>query len=173
MCGIVGSINHNNIVPDLLAGLSNIEYRGYDSAGIAVIDNDGLTTIKRPGKLEQLKQELANQALRSHTGIGHTRWATHGCPNETNAHPHSNDDVSVVHNGIIENYLQLRQWLTAEGFRFQSDTDTEVIPHLISLFSGAGTSTTAGAEYSSATPGRRVCDWRAVPQRAGSSVRGS
>ncbi|MCV6612785.1 MAG: glutamine--fructose-6-phosphate transaminase (isomerizing) [Amphritea sp.] len=134
MCGIVGSINHNNIVPDLLAGLSNIEYRGYDSAGIAVIDNDGLTTIKRPGKLEQLKQELANQALRSHTGIGHTRWATHGCPNEANAHPHSNDDVSVVHNGIIENYLQLRQWLTAEGFRFQSDTDTEVIPHLISLF---------------------------------------
>lgn len=134
MCGIVGSINHYDIVPDLLEGLGNIEYRGYDSAGIAVLNNNELTTIKRSGKLRNLAQELSLKPLSSHAGIGHTRWATHGKPNETNAHPHSNHDVSVVHNGIIENYLDLRNWLTAEGFRFQSDTDTEVIPHLISLF---------------------------------------
>ncbi|EAR62016.1 glutamine--fructose-6-phosphate transaminase (isomerizing) [Neptuniibacter caesariensis] len=138
MCGIVGSINHHNIVPDLLEGLNQIEYRGYDSAGIAVIGEHGLTTIKRPGKLKQLETYLSTTPLSGHAGIGHTRWATHGIPNEANAHPHSNDQVSVVHNGIIENYLQLRQWLTAEGFTFNSETDTEVIPHLITLFLARG-----------------------------------
>lgn len=140
MCGIVGSINHHDIVADLLEGLSNIEYRGYDSAGIAVLEPNGLTTIKRPGKLEHLEKQLAVVKPQSHAGIGHTRWATHGKPNEINAHPHSNQDVSVVHNGIIENYLDLRRWLTAEGFAFQSDTDTEVIPHLISFFLAQGNS---------------------------------
>lgn len=138
MCGIVGAINHHNIVPDLLQGLSNIEYRGYDSAGIAVVNNQGLITVKRPGKLKKLRQHLNTKALNSHAGIGHTRWATHGKPNEANAHPHSNQDVSVVHNGIIENYLLLREWLSSEGFTFESDTDTEVIPHLISYFLARG-----------------------------------
>lgn len=134
MCGIVGSINHHNIVPDLLQGLSNIEYRGYDSAGISVITPTGLATIKRQGKLEQLRQKLAQIDLNSFAGIGHTRWATHGIPNTNNAHPHANNDVAVVHNGIIENHQELRQWLSAEGFVFRSETDTEVIPHLISYF---------------------------------------
>lgn len=138
MCGIVGAINHHNIVPDLIQGLSNIEYRGYDSAGISVVNNKGLITIKRPGKLKQLRQHLNTHTLNSHAGIGHTRWATHGKPNETNAHPHSNQDVSVVHNGIIENYLLLREWLSSEGYTFRSDTDTEVIPHLISYFLAKG-----------------------------------
>lgn len=134
MCGIVGSINHHNIVPDLLQGLSNIEYRGYDSAGISVITPTGLATIKRPGKLEQLRQKLAQIELNSFAGIGHTRWATHGAPNAHNAHPHANPDVAVVHNGIIENHQELRKWLSSEGFIFRSETDTEVIPHLISYF---------------------------------------
>ena len=134
MCGIVGAINHHNIVPDLLEGLSNIEYRGYDSAGIAIVNNKRLITVKRPGKLAKLTKQLSEENLSSCAGIGHTRWATHGKPNETNAHPHSNHEVSVVHNGIIENYLALREWLISEGFTFHSDTDTEVIPHLISYF---------------------------------------
>lgn len=134
MCGIVGSINHHNIVPDLLEGLSNIEYRGYDSAGISLVNHQGLTTVRRPGKLQVLEREIAHQSLISQAGIGHTRWATHGLPNEANAHPHTNDEVSVVHNGIIENYLDLKHWLLAEGFTFYSETDTEVIPHLIRLF---------------------------------------
>lgn len=138
MCGIVGSINHHNIVPDLLKGLNQIEYRGYDSAGIAVVSDNGLTTVKRPGKLKQLESYLSESPLSSHAGIGHTRWATHGEPNELNAHPHSNNEVSVVHNGIIENYVLLREWLTSEGFSFRSDTDTEVIPHLISYFLSKG-----------------------------------
>lgn len=138
MCGIVGSINHHNIIPDLLQGLSNIEYRGYDSAGISVIHPNGLRTVKKQGKLEQLKEELTHQPLSSFAGIGHTRWATHGIPNEINAHPHCNQEVAVVHNGIIENYQALRKWLTSEGFNFLSDTDTEVIPHLISFFLAKG-----------------------------------
>lgn len=134
MCGIVGSINHHNIVPDLLQGLSNIEYRGYDSAGISVITPSGLATVKRQGKLEQLRQTLAQEDLNSFAGIGHTRWATHGAANTNNAHPHANPDVAVVHNGIIENHQDLRKWLSSEGFIFKSDTDSEVIPHLISYF---------------------------------------
>lgn len=134
MCGIVGSINHNDIVPELLQGLSNIEYRGYDSAGISILAPNGITTVKREGKLQHLKNQLDQMHLSSYAGIGHTRWATHGKPNELNAHPHSNSDVAVVHNGIIENYIDLKQWLQSEGFVFQSQTDTEVIPHLISLF---------------------------------------
>jgi len=134
MCGIVGAINHHNIVPDLIQGLKNIEYRGYDSAGISVVKTQKITTVKQPGKLNNLCKKLKEDKLFAFAGIGHTRWATHGQPNETNAHPHSNHEVSVVHNGIIENYLLLREWLSSEGFVFKSETDTEVIPHLISYF---------------------------------------
>lgn len=138
MCGIVGSINQSNVVPDLLNSLGNIEYRGYDSAGVSVLTGSGIATKKRPGKLESLRNSLSTKPLIGNIGIGHTRWATHGEPNKTNAHPHSNDDVAVVHNGIIENHRHLRGWLEAEGFIFQSQTDTEVIPHLISHFLAQG-----------------------------------
>jgi len=138
MCGIVGSINHQDVVPELLKGLSNVEYRGYDSAGISVITDEGIKTLKRTGKLDQLRELLCTQPVAGLAGIGHTRWATHGEPNEANAHPHSNADVAVVHNGIIENHSELHSWLEAEGFRFYSQTDTEVIPHLISYYMAKG-----------------------------------
>ena len=138
MCGIVGSINHQNVVPALLNSLGNIEYRGYDSAGISVLTPQGIITLKRSGKLEQLRSLLHRKQLAGSIGIGHTRWATHGEPNECNAHPHTNDQVSVVHNGIIENHSKLRQWLLAEGFTFHSQTDTEVIPHLIAYYLARG-----------------------------------
>ena len=138
MCGIVGSINQENVVPELLNSLGNIEYRGYDSAGVSVLTAAGITTKKRPGKLETLRSSLDHHPIIGNIGIGHTRWATHGEPNKTNAHPHSNDDVAVVHNGIIENHRHLRSWLESEGFIFQSQTDTEVIPHLISHFLAQG-----------------------------------
>jgi len=138
MCGIVGSINHQNVIPALLSSLANIEYRGYDSAGISIVIPQGITTVKRAGKLAQLRSLLNKQPLIGNVGIGHTRWATHGEPNQCNAHPHTNDQVSVVHNGIIENHSQLRQWLLAEGFTFHSQTDTEVIPHLISYYLAKG-----------------------------------
>ena len=138
MCGIVGSINHQNVIPALLSSLANIEYRGYDSSGISVVTSQGIATVKRAGKLEQLRSLLKTQQLTGVVGIGHTRWATHGQPNECNAHPHTNDQVSVVHNGIIENHNQLRLWLQAEGFIFQSQTDTEVIPHLIAYYLAKG-----------------------------------
>jgi glucosamine--fructose-6-phosphate aminotransferase (isomerizing) len=138
MCGIVGSINHQNVIPTLLSSLAKIEYRGYDSAGISIVIPQGITTVKRAGKLTQLRSLLDKQPLTGNIGIGHTRWATHGEPNQCNAHPHSNDLVSVVHNGIIENHSQLRQWLQAEGFTFHSQTDTEVIPHLIAYYLAKG-----------------------------------
>jgi len=138
MCGIVGSINHQNVIPTLLSSLANIEYRGYDSAGISIVIPQGITTVKRAGKLTQLRSLLDKQPLTGNVGIGHTRWATHGEPNQCNAHPHSNELVSVVHNGIIENHSQLRQWLQAEGFTFHSQTDTEVIPHLIAYYLAKG-----------------------------------
>ncbi|WP_271274198.1 glutamine--fructose-6-phosphate transaminase (isomerizing) [Aliamphritea hakodatensis] len=134
MCGIVGSISHSNVVPELLDGLSNIEYRGYDSAGISVQTDAGISTVKQTGKLQALRDLLSQQLVSGNAGIGHTRWATHGEPNTRNAHPHTNDHVAVVHNGIIENHHELRQWLNAEGFIFRSQTDTEVIPHLISYY---------------------------------------
>lgn len=133
MCGIVGAVAERPITEILIEGLKRLEYRGYDSAGIAVLDSSGLTTcVKREGKVEALVQALKNQAPTGSTGIAHTRWATHGVPSERNAHPHqSGNRFSVVHNGIIENHQELRESLTAEGYVFNSDTDTEVIVHLI------------------------------------------
>lgn len=133
MCGIVGAVAERPITEILIEGLKRLEYRGYDSAGIAVLDSSGLTTcVKREGKVEALVQALKDQAPTGSTGIAHTRWATHGVPSERNAHPHqSGNRFSVVHNGIIENHQELRESLTAEGYVFNSDTDTEVIVHLI------------------------------------------
>jgi glucosamine--fructose-6-phosphate aminotransferase (isomerizing) len=133
MCGIVGAVAERPINEILIEGLKRLEYRGYDSAGIAVLDDQGVTTcIKREGKVEALAAAIKEQAPTGTTGIAHTRWATHGVPSERNAHPHqSSNRFSVVHNGIIENHQELREELTADGYKFTSDTDTEVIVHLI------------------------------------------
>ena len=133
MCGIVGYVGSKYAVPILLEGLHRLEYRGYDSAGIAVIEDGELCRVRMPGKVNSLAARLAERPFESIIGIGHTRWATHGKPSEANAHPHANGDESimVVHNGIIENYQMLRAQLSARGYQFNSETDTEVVAHLI------------------------------------------
>jgi glucosamine--fructose-6-phosphate aminotransferase (isomerizing) len=133
MCGIVGAVAERNITAILLEGLKRLEYRGYDSAGVAVFTNDGiLDRLRRPGKVSELDQALAETPLIGRLGIAHTRWATHGAPCERNAHPHfSGQNLAVVHNGIIENHEALREQLKAQGYVFTSDTDTEVIAHLL------------------------------------------
>ena len=134
MCGIVGAISERNVIPILIEGLKRLEYRGYDSAGIASLDkNNKLSCIKEVGKVVALEKKVQNTNQSSHIGIAHTRWATHGEPSIKNAHPHiSGEDIAVVHNGIIENFLELKTRLQLEGYIFESDTDTEVIAHLIS-----------------------------------------
>jgi glucosamine--fructose-6-phosphate aminotransferase (isomerizing) len=132
MCGIIGILGTEAVAPRLLAGLRRLEYRGYDSAGIAT-DHDGLIDRRRAaGKLDNLARVLDEQPLPGTTGIAHTRWATHGAPTEDNAHPHATDEVAIVHNGIIENFKPLREELQARGRVFKSQTDTEVVAHLIS-----------------------------------------
>ncbi|MCU7648253.1 glutamine--fructose-6-phosphate transaminase (isomerizing) [Pseudomonas piscis] len=132
MCGIVGAVAERNITAILLEGLKRLEYRGYDSAGVAVFTNtDKLERMRRPGKVAELEQALAGEPLVGRLGIAHTRWATHGAPCERNAHPHFSGDLAVVHNGIIENHEALREQLKAQGYEFTSDTDTEVIAHLL------------------------------------------
>ncbi|MEP6858311.1 MAG: glutamine--fructose-6-phosphate transaminase (isomerizing) [Gemmatimonadales bacterium] len=133
MCGIIGYIGMRGATPLLLEGLKRMEYRGYDSAGVAVMNGTGVETRKAAGKISQLERALATKPVEGDTGIGHTRWATHGVPNECNAHPHVDckGDIAVVHNGIIENSGTLKKGLEARGHEFASDTDTEVIAHLI------------------------------------------
>lgn len=133
MCGIVGYIGKDNAKNVILDGLKRLEYRGYDSAGIALLVDDSLKVFKREGKIRSLEMELNKLNLFSHVGIGHTRWATHGKPTEVNAHPHVDclNKIAVVHNGIVENYAELKRELVSKGHTFLSETDTEVIPHLI------------------------------------------
>jgi glucosamine--fructose-6-phosphate aminotransferase (isomerizing) len=133
MCGIVAAAGRRNVVPTLIAGLKALEYRGYDSAGIAVLEEgDRLSRVRAAGKVRELEALYESAPIEGFTGIAHTRWATHGVPNTVNAHPHVSDDrVAVVHNGIIENHSELRKELEAKGFRFDSETDTEVIAHLV------------------------------------------
>ncbi len=131
MCGIVGYIGNREAAPLILESLKKLEYRGYDSAGIAVL-SDGQVTIRRcEGKLKSLEEILLLRPIRGKIGIGHTRWATHGRPSETNAHPHRAGEVVVVHNGIIENYLEIKEHLLKRGARFESETDTEIVAHLV------------------------------------------
>jgi len=136
MCGIVGYIGEKNATPIIINGLKRLEYRGYDSAGIAVLQNNHIELRKDAGKLDKLVEMVARQPVDGKVGIGHTRWATHGEPSARNAHPHLSSDGKfvVVHNGIVENYLELREELVAEGVVFQSETDTETIVHLIDRF---------------------------------------
>ncbi len=131
MCGIVGIISSRPVAADLVDALRRLEYRGYDSAGIATVENGHLERRRAEGKLRNLETRLLTEPLTGHTGIGHTRWATHGRPTERNAHPHMSPVVSVVHNGIIENYRELKNELAAKGHVFESETDTEAVVHLI------------------------------------------
>ncbi|MCD1636670.1 glutamine--fructose-6-phosphate transaminase (isomerizing) [Martelella mediterranea] len=138
MCGIVGIVGVRPVAGRLVDALKRLEYRGYDSAGIAVIEEGELVRRRAPGKLENLRICLADDPVDGVTGIAHTRWATHGVPNEANAHPHIAGDVAVVHNGIIENFAELRAELTAKGVSFSSDTDTEVVARLLDDYRRAG-----------------------------------
>src|SRR5271168_2632522 len=132
MCGIVGYVGPKQCVPILVEGLRRLEYRGYDSAGLALHTGPrGIEIVRAVGKLANLEAALQKSPLAGTTGIGHTRWATHGRPNEVNAHPHVAGSVAVVHNGIIENHVALRRELEARGVRLSSDTDTEIVAHLI------------------------------------------
>jgi glucosamine--fructose-6-phosphate aminotransferase (isomerizing) len=138
MCGIVGHVGDEQATPILLDGLRRLEYRGYDSAGLAVHADHGIAIVRAVGKLRNLEKALLKEGLPGTVGIGHTRWATHGRPSEVNAHPHVAGPIAVVHNGIIENHLELRTELEADGFTMNSDTDTEIIAHLIHRETKAG-----------------------------------
>jgi len=145
MCGIMGYIGNENATPILLDGLRRLEYRGYDSAGIAVSDSKDIKILRAEGKLSNLEVVIAESEINGHAGIGHTRWATHGIPSETNAHPHRSGDIVIVHNGIIENYLELKKFLIENGQEFTSETDTEVICHLVDHFYTKNGKDTLGA----------------------------
>ena len=137
MCGIVGFAGKQSAAPILLKGLQQLEYRGYDSAGIAVMNDGSIRVEKVSGRIAKLCEKTENGAsVRGCTGIGHTRWATHGAPTDINAHPHLSNDgrFAIVHNGIIENYLALREELIADGYVFRSETDTETVVHLLEKY---------------------------------------
>jgi glucosamine--fructose-6-phosphate aminotransferase (isomerizing) len=142
MCGIIGYVGTRDVVPVLIGGLKKLEYRGYDSAGVAVVNGHGVDVVRAEGKLSNLEGKLSEQPLKGTFGMGHTRWATHGKPNENNAHPHRDctGNVVVIHNGIIENFLPLKQRLKSQGHEFKSETDTEVVAHLIEEYRKDGTS---------------------------------
>ncbi|MDD5181306.1 MAG: glutamine--fructose-6-phosphate transaminase (isomerizing), partial [Gallionellaceae bacterium] len=176
MCGIVGAIAQRNVVPILLQGLLRLEYRGYDSAGLVVVNNSRLERVRSTGRVAELTEKSAN--THGYLGIAHTRWATHGVPSERNAHPHiSSDLIAVAHNGIIENYEELRTRLTAQGYIFTSDTDTEVIAHLIHSHYARGNSLLVATQAALAelvgayaigvvaadNPGQLVCARRGSP----------
>jgi len=133
MCGIVGYTGKREAYPIIIKGLRRLEYRGYDSAGVALVNEGGLKVYKKKGKVADLEDTLVGVNLHSHTGIGHTRWATHGEPSDRNAHPHTsqNGEIAMIHNGIIENYAQLKNELLKKGYAFKSDTDTEVLLNFI------------------------------------------
>ena len=147
MCGIVGAVSHRDVVADLVEGLRRLEYRGYDSAGVAILNDGNIQNRRAVGKVAKLADLIKEQPLTGTTGVAHTRWATHGMPAERNAHPHrSGEDVVVVHNGIIENHAELRDSLKADGYAFQSETDTEVIAHLLARHLKSGLSLEASVK---------------------------
>ncbi|MEK9976125.1 MAG: isomerizing glutamine--fructose-6-phosphate transaminase, partial [Pelagibacteraceae bacterium] len=132
MCGIIGITSHKPVSASIINSLKKLEYRGYDSAGIATLSNGFINEVKTEGRVDKLEKNVSLKNLEGVVGIGHVRWATHGVPNTVNAHPHSSENVSVVHNGIIENSTLLKKYLLNKGYKFKSQTDTEVIVHLIS-----------------------------------------
>ena len=157
MCGIVGIVGREPVAGLLVDALKRLEYRGYDSAGVATLEGGKLMRCRAEGKLKNLEKRLATEPLAGTTGIGHTRWATHGRPNEVNAHPHATDKVAVVHNGIIENFRELREELQQHGAKFATETDTEVVAHLVTHEMNNGRSPAVAA---SATPAGRRMDAR-------------
>src|ERR1700679_1323159 len=140
MCGIVGIAGAREVAPVLIEALRRLEYRGYDSAGIATLVDGKIDRRRSPGKLNKLDAVLKEHPLSGRTGIGHTRWATHGAPTEANAHPHASARVAIVHNGIIENFRELRDELKGLGHKFESETDTEVAVHLVTHYLDRGLS---------------------------------
>ena len=134
MCGIVGYVGERDCTDVLLDSLSKLEYRGYDSAGIAVFENGEITVEKAKGELKNLREKVAEHKPKGHCGIGHTRWATHGEPSDINSHPHGNKRVSIVHNGIIENYKDIKNFLIEKGYTFISETDTETVAKLLDYY---------------------------------------
>jgi glucosamine--fructose-6-phosphate aminotransferase (isomerizing) len=146
MCGIVGILSDRPVAHDLVDALRRLEYRGYDSAGVATVENGHLERRRAEGKLKNLEQRLSQQPLNGHAGIGHTRWATHGRPVERNAHPHMNARLAVVHNGIIENFQELRDELSGKGYLFETDTDTETVLHLVTDYLDQGVAPVAAAQ---------------------------
>src|SRR6476469_10650445 len=143
MCGIVGYVGPRTSLEVVVEGLRRLEYRGYDSAGVAVVGDDGtLQLAKKAGRIENLDKELASRSITGTTGMGHTRWATHGAPNDRNAHPHTDSSgrIAVVHNGIIENFAELRAELEAHDVEFTSETDTETVAHLVGALVRDGSS---------------------------------
>jgi len=147
MCGIVGYVGPRQATSIIVEGLKRLEYRGYDSAGLAVIQDGHIVVRRDVGKLSALEELLAQEPVHGHIGIGHTRWATHGCPSQRNAHPHTDcsGEIVIIHNGIVENFLPLRQELQTQGHVFASDTDTEVIVHLVEEYMKDGSSLEAAA----------------------------
>src|SRR5579864_3350326 len=138
MCGIIGILGRGPVAEHLVDSLKRLEYRGYDSAGVATIEHGKLERRRAEGKLKNLERRLNDAPLSGHTGIGHTRWATHGKPTEGNAHPHATERVAVVHNGIIENFKELREQLESKGVKFATETDTEVVVQLANDFLASG-----------------------------------
>ncbi|MBQ8208697.1 MAG: glutamine--fructose-6-phosphate aminotransferase, partial [Clostridia bacterium] len=136
MCGIIGYTGSNNSVPYLLEGLRALEYRGYDSAGVAVQNEIGINTVKTKGRIDNLEEKInsSSEKTEGHCGIGHTRWATHGAPSDVNSHPHRAASLALVHNGIIENYAEIEEMLRSEGYTFVSETDTEAAAKLIDYY---------------------------------------
>ena len=158
MCGIIGIIGKAPAAPLLLEGLKRLEYRGYDSAGIATLVNGRIDRRRAEGKLGNLDDLIEREPIAGTIGIGHTRWATHGRPTEANAHPHANQRVALVHNGIIENYRDLRAELTGKGHGFETETDTEVIVHLLTEHLDQQSSPQeAVAEALMRLEGQRIC----------------
>src|SRR6201988_4505060 len=148
MCGIIGILGRGPVAEQLVDSLKRLEYRGYDSAGVATIEGDVLDRRRAEGKLKNLERRLREDPLMGYTGIGHTRWATHGKPNEKNAHPHATENVAVVHNGIIENFRELRAELEKGGAQFATETDTEVVVHLVESYLKKGYSPQAAVKAS-------------------------
>src|SRR3954447_15323535 len=146
MCGIIGILGREPVAQEMVEALKRLEYRGYDSAGVATLEGGHLTRRRAEGKLKNLEKRLASEPLAGRAGIGHTRWATHGRPNEVNAHPHATDKVAVVHNGIIENFRELREELQQKGHRFSTETDSEVIAHLVTEEMAQGRGPAAAVE---------------------------
>ena len=139
MCGIVGAIGQRDVARVLIQALKRLEYRGYDSAGVAVLNADNhIQRIRTVGKVHELEAAMNQENLLGHVGIAHTRWATHGKPSETNAHPHMSGEIALVHNGIVENHQKFRKDLIAAGYAFQSETDTEVVAHLLHQYLSTG-----------------------------------